>query len=80
MSVQYKKRIRSFLSQYIKNKDFLDEDHLFEKGYINSLMAMELVLFTEKEFSIKVENDDLNFDNFKSVNALAQFITRILSR
>jgi len=79
MANQHKVKIRSFLAKYIKDKDYLDEDHLFEKGYISSLMAMELVMFVESEFPVKVENDELNFDNFKSVNAISQFIDHKLS-
>lgn len=79
MENQHKVKIRLFLAKYIKDKDYLDEDHLFEKGYISSLMAMELVMFVESEFPVKVENDELNFDNFKSVNAISQFIDHKLS-
>lgn len=78
MTDQYKVKIRSFLSKYIKDKNYLDGDNLFEKGYISSLMAMQLVLFVESEYSIKVENEELNFDNFKSVDTISQFISNKL--
>ncbi len=73
---EYKDKIRSFLSKYIQDNDFQDDDHLFEKGYVNSLLAIEMVMFVENEFSIKVGNEDLSLDNFKSVNAIAQLIDR----
>jgi acyl carrier protein len=37
---------------------------------------MQLVLFIEKEFSIKVENEDLDYDNFRTLNAIVGFIER----
>ena len=52
-------KIRQFLSKYIKNDTFKDDDHLFEKGYVSSLLAMELVIFVESEFSINIGNEDL---------------------
>ena len=73
---RYKQRIRAFLSQHIRNKDFTDEADLFEGGFLNSLFALELVLFVEKEFSLTIESDDLNLDNFRTVNALAALVER----
>jgi len=73
---EYKQKIRTFLSKHIQNNNFQDDDHLFESGYVNSLLAIELVLFVESEFSMKVGNQDLNLDNFKSVSAIAQLIER----
>ena len=72
----YKEQIRSFLSQHIRDNGFQDDDDLFGKGYVNSLFAMELVLFVEREFTLTVENTDLDPDNFRSVNAIAALIDR----
>ena len=72
----YKEQIRSFLSQHIRANGFQDDDDLFGKGYVNSLFAMELVLFVEREFTLTVENTDLDPDNFRSVNAIAALIDR----
>ena len=35
-----------------------------------------LVAFTEKEFDIVVEDDDLDLANFRSINALRAFVER----
>ena len=72
----YKERIRSFLSQHIRERSFQDDDDLFGNGYLNSLFAMELVLFVEREFAVAVGNTDLDPDNFRSVNAIAGFVER----
>ena len=71
-----KEKIRSFLSKYIKKKDLKEEDELFTSRLVNSMFAMQLVLFIEKEFSIKVENKDLDLKNFNSINAISAFIER----
>ena len=76
----YKEQIRSFLSQHIRDNGFQDDDDLFGKGYVNSLFAMELVLFVEREFTLTVENTDLDPDNFRSVNAVAGFVERKMGR
>ena len=55
----------------------LDHDFdIFESGLVNSLFAIELMTFLEKSFSVKVTMDDLDMDNFKSVNAASQFVLR----
>jgi acyl carrier protein len=55
----------------------LDDDlDIFESGVVNSLFAIELMTFLEKAFSIKVTMDDLDMDNFKTVNATSAFVQR----
>jgi len=67
-------RVREFLGQVISDTD-IDPDHnLFASGLVNSLFAMQLVLFVEKEFGIQVTNEDLDFENFKSLNAIVGFV------
>ena len=75
MENQNKVKIRKFLMQYIQDPNLEDEDDIFTSGYINSLFAMQLILFVEKTFKIKIENEDLQIDNFRTINALARLIT-----
>jgi acyl carrier protein len=53
-----------------------DDDDIFALGLINSLFAMQMVLWVEKEFGIKVEDEDLDIENFNTINALAGFVER----
>lgn len=71
-----KKKIRNFLTGFFNSAQVRDDQDFFALGFVNSLFAMQLVLFVEKEFSITVDNDDLNIDNFKSVDAIANLIER----
>jgi len=68
-------KTKSFLAQFI-NVNVTDDEDVFASGLVNSLFAMQLVLFIEKEFSIKVENEDLDYDNFRTLNAIVGFIER----
>ena len=69
-------KIRTFLSRYVRAADWRDSDDIFAMGFINSLFAMQLVLWVEKEFVISVENDDLEIGNFNSVDNIAGFVAR----
>jgi acyl carrier protein len=71
-----KTKLRAFLSRFFKNRDLQDDEAIFASGIVNSLLAMQLVLFVEKEFGISVEDEDLDLDNFRSVNALADLVER----
>lgn len=71
-----KDKIRSFLSQYFKNYNLAEDENIFEKGFINSMFAMQLVMFVEKEFGFKIGPEDLDFDNFKTINAINSLIER----
>jgi methoxymalonate biosynthesis acyl carrier protein len=39
---------------------------------------MQLVMFVENTFNIKVENDELDLENFKSVSAISEFVNKKL--
>ena len=73
---QNKTKIKSFLLQYIQNHDLQEDEDIFASGFVNSLFAMQLVLFVENEFGIKIESDDLKIDNFRSIHALANMVER----
>jgi methoxymalonate biosynthesis acyl carrier protein len=69
-------RIRSFLSRYCRNRDLQDDDNIFALGFVSSVVAMQLVLFVEKEFSVKIENEDLDLKNFSSIAAISGLVAR----
>jgi len=70
------RKIREFLSRFFKNHDLAPEEDIFSLGFVNSLLAMQLVAFVEKEFAIRVEDDDLDLDNFRSIGAISRLIER----
>jgi acyl carrier protein len=69
-------KIRIFVGDHVPAAEFADEDDLFGDGLVNSLFALELVMFLEQEFSFEVESDDLELENFCSVAAMARFVSR----
>ena len=80
MSIDSEKAIKDTVRRFISassNIANLDDDNdLFESGIVNSLFAVQLMVFIEKTFAIEVEMDDLDIENFKSVNATTAFIVR----
>ena len=75
-----KKKIRVFFEKFIDGESVADEDNVFEKGLVNSLFAMQLVSFVEKEFDIAIDDDELDIENFKSIETLAGLVaTKLLA-
>jgi acyl carrier protein len=69
-----KARIKGFVSSVVDIPNVTDDDNLFESGIVNSLFAVQLMTFIEKTFAIEVGIDDLDIENFKSLNATAAFV------
>lgn len=69
-------KIKEFLSRFFKNHDLQPEEDIFALGFVNSLLAMQLVAFVEKEFAIRVEDEDLDLDNFRSIDAIASLVAK----
>ena len=69
-------RIREFLQRFVRTTNLQDDDDIFASGYVNSLFAMQLIGFLEKEFDLKVEDEDLELSNFSSITAMTAFIGR----
>ncbi|MBP2707757.1 acyl carrier protein [Microbispora sp. RL4-1S] len=53
------------------------EQDIFAFGFVNSLFAMELVMFVEKTFGITIPNEELRIDNFRSANTMAALVGRL---
>jgi acyl carrier protein len=71
-----KVRIRRFLRSVLRNHDLQDNEDIFALGLVNSLFAMQLVQFVEHEFGMTVEDEDLDVENFNTVNAISQLVER----
>lgn len=75
-TIEVRGRVRAMFGQVFPNQDIDDNDDIFSRGFVNSLMAMQLVTFVENEFGLLISSDDLNFDNFKSVEAITSFVRK----
>lgn len=75
--MEIKDTVKAFLQQRIgADVNFGFEDDIFKLGLVNSLFALELVVFLEKTFSITIDNEDLDLTNFSSVSNIGSFIER----
>ena len=68
--------ILSFIEARFPQASIATGQDIFSLGYINSLFAMELVMFIEKTFGLTIPNDELRIDNFRTVEAMADLVAR----
>lgn len=73
---EHKTRIRDFFARFFKTDGLGDNDDIFAGGYVNSLFAMQLIAWLEKDFRITIEDEDLQISNFNSVNAITGLLQR----
>ena len=70
-----KNTIKEYINSNANVTDIEDVCVIFEEGIVSSLFAVQLMIFLEKTFSIKIRMDDLNLENFKSISEIANFVT-----
>ncbi len=71
--------VQSNLNVFDPDVEFSDADNIFQSGLVNSLFAVQLIAFLEKEFSIKIANQDMQISNFSSVDKMVEFVEQKLA-
>lgn len=67
-------KIREFVLAYVKDDELQDDENMFELGYVNSLFAMQLVMFVEKEFSMTISREQIKLSNFQSIDSIVALV------
>ncbi len=62
----------NFMAEF--DDSFTEKSSLLENGIIDSTGVLELVLFLEENFGIKVEDDELIPENLDSLSNIENFI------
>lgn len=78
-SVNIKDEIRIFLAadpiyRGLLPKDFTDDFGLVDSGVLDSIGIFNLVNYLEKTYKLKIEAEDLSETNFKTLNAIVDFV------
>jgi len=73
-----KEKVRNYVLQavYADKEKIKDDSLIFKEGYFDSMGFMVLISFLEEEFGIKTNDTDLLEENFESINAISDFVTR----
>ena len=74
--MDHKQRVREYLTYHIRDRQLGDDDDFFALGFVDSLFAMQLVLFVEKEFGVSIDGSEMRLENFRTVNAISDTVMR----
>ena len=77
MSEIAKEQIISFIKGRYPQAEISESEDIFQLGFINSLFAMELVMFVEKSFGVTIPNEELRIDNFRTANSMSDLVDRL---
>ncbi|MFI7000145.1 acyl carrier protein [Nocardia sp. NPDC050175] len=69
--------IRDFVAKRFPEGRLQDNRDIFESGFVNSLFAMELVMFIEQNLGGRIPNDELMLDNFRTVDVMTDLVGRL---
>ena len=75
---EIRRQLREFVSRFFRGHDLQDGEDIFATGYVHSMFALQLVQFVEGAFGIAVDSEDLEIDNFRSIDARSAFVERKL--
>lgn len=67
-------KLNSFFSVSFPGRQISQDEDIFASGFANSMFAMQLVNFIEKEFQVEIENEDLDIDNFRTIRRIADLV------
>lgn len=70
-------KILTFFIEEKKISGITPDTDLFAGGYVNSLFALEMVLFLEKTFNIKIPRKEMRRENFTTVQRMADLVERV---
>ena len=75
----YKSELTDFIKQEILHGRAvnleLDQD-LLGAGVIDSLGILRMVAFMEERFGVQVPDEDVVFENFQSIGAMARYVAQ----
>jgi acyl carrier protein len=74
------------LAEFVRNEllhgrkvALTDDADLLSAGIVDSLGILRLVAFIEKHFGVKVPDEDVVFENFQSIGAMAGYVSQRLA-
>ncbi|MEV4714170.1 phosphopantetheine-binding protein [Micromonospora sp. NPDC049374] len=68
--------VAAFLQQRFPQVEIAHDEDIFALGLVNSLFALELVMFVEKTFGFTLPSDEMRIDSFRSIDAIGALVGR----
>ncbi len=75
-------QLRTFITEnfFVEDADLRGEASLTRSGIIDSTGVMEILLFLEERFGIKVPDDEITPENLDTLDNLVRYVDRAENR
>jgi acyl carrier protein len=80
LKIQEKIRLFILKTSYISADQVKNDTLLFQQGIMDSMGFISIINFIEENFSITTTDNDLLEENFESINAIVDFVSRKLPK
>ncbi|MCC8123106.1 MAG: phosphopantetheine-binding protein [Oscillospiraceae bacterium] len=70
-------KIRDFFIEKHKADGLADDTDLFKGGIVDSLFAFEMVVYLEDTFGVRIPDQEITENNFRTILSIAAMIRRI---
>lgn len=74
---------KTILTDYVKNEimrnrnaKLNENEDLLSAGILDSLAILQLVAYIDETFGVQVPDEDVVYDNFKSINSLVGYLSQ----
>lgn len=71
-----REELLKFLGRFFPIDEIAGDTNIYELGYVNSLFGQQLIIYLEKKFDIEIEIEDMDINNFVSINNILAFIEK----
>jgi acyl carrier protein len=80
-ATQVEAKVRGYILENLlftsDGSELANDASLLERSIIDSTGVLEIVLFLEEEFAVKINESDMVPENFDSVNNIVRFVLRL---
>ena len=76
--MEIEQTLTAYISDELLSGDPVDgDDHLLAEGMVDSLGMMRLIAYIEVSFAIKVPPEHFTIENFRTINAISAYLSRM---
>lgn len=74
--MNFKEKIKNYIIEASLEdaNNIKDATMIFEAGLLDSMGLLFLIEFLKEEFNVEVDDEELNPQNFESINSIAEFV------
>ena len=71
-----KEQVRTFIANFT-NKKIEDDTDIFSLGFANSLFGMQLVLFIERKYSVRLGPSEISLERLCNLKSIAKMVVEL---